>query len=142
MAIFFHAVGVDPGIKHKNALKRWIKGCVLAENKSIGEINIIFCSDEHLLEINRTHLNHDYYTDIITFDYTADSKISGDLYISYERVIDNAQKFKEPLNTETYRVIIHGIMHLCGYKDKTNEESILMRKKELNAINKIEKYFV
>jgi rRNA maturation RNase YbeY len=138
MAIFFHTIDVEPRLKHKTALKCWIKDCVLAENKKTGDLNIIFCSDEHLLEMNRTHLNHDYYTDIITFDFSQDNIISGDLYISFDRLQDNAQKNKVSLQNETQRVIIHGVMHLCGYKDKTKKDAKLMRKIEATCLAKIQ----
>lgn len=134
MAIFFHDMDVRSQLKQKNALKRWISACVLAEGKTIGTINIIFCSDDHLLEINRTHLEHDYYTDIITFDNTQNNQISGDLYISLDRVLENATTYNTTPITETYRVIIHGVMHLCGYKDKTKSEGLTMRNQEQKSI--------
>lgn len=100
------------------------------EGKSLYEIAIVFCSDEFLLDINNRFLNHDYYTDIITFDYVEDEKISGDLMISIDRVKDNALTegvgFKEELN----RVVIHGVLHLLGYDDKSSDEALLMREKE------------
>jgi len=114
----------------------------LDENKLVGEINVIFCTDDHLLEINRTHLNHDYYTDIITFDYTEKNKISGDLFISFERVIENAINFNVDTKNELYRVIIHGVMHLCGYKDKSRKESRFMRIKEQEALLKRVKFML
>jgi probable rRNA maturation factor len=137
MAIFFHTIDVDPRLKHKTALKGWIKDCILTENKKPGEINVIFCSDEHLLDMNRQHLNHDYYTDIITFDFTREDLISGDLYISYDRVKDNAIKNAVLTEMEIYRVIIHGVMHLCGYKDKTKKDIFLMRQVEEKCLSKI-----
>ena len=137
MGIFFHTLDVNPRLKHKTALKSWIKDCILAENKSPGDINIIFCSDEHLLEMNRTHLNHDYYTDIITFDFTVLDCVSGDLYISHDRLKENSMTNKATLENETYRVIIHGVMHLCGYKDKTKKDIAIMRSKEAKYLNKL-----
>jgi len=138
MAIFFHTIDVEPRLKHKTALKRWINDCILAENKKTGNINIIFCSDNHLLEMNRTHLEHDYYTDIITFDFTYNHVISGDLYVSIDRIKDNAIKNSVTLENETYRVIIHGVMHLCGYKDKTKKDIEMMREKEAACLSKIQ----
>ena len=138
MAIFFHTIDVEPRLKHKTALKRWINDCILAENKKTGNINIIFCSDNHLLEMNRTHLEHDYYTDIITFDFTYNNVISGDLYVSIDRIKDNAIKNSVTLENETYRVIIHGVMHLCGYKDKTKKDIEMMREKEAACLSKIQ----
>lgn len=139
MAILFHTIDADPQLKQKNALKRWISDCIFAENKKPGDINVIFCSDEHLLEMNRTHLNHDYYTDIITFDFSQSDTVSGDLYISFDRVIDNAKQNGMTTQNETYRVIIHGVMHLCGYKDKTKNDALIMRQQEDKCLSKFEK---
>ena len=141
MAILFHTIDADPQLKRKNALKRWISDCILSEGKKAGDINVIFCSDEHLLEMNRTHLDHDYYTDIITFDFSVADRVSGDLYISYDRVIDNAKQNATPLQTETYRVMIHGVMHLCGYKDKGKKDALTMRQQEDKCLSQIVKYF-
>lgn len=138
MAILFHTVDIDPRLKHKTALKRWINDCILAENKKTGDINVIFCSDGYLLEMNRTHLSHDYYTDIITFDYTIGPAISGDLYISFDRIKENAFKNNVSVQNEIYRVIIHGVMHLCGYKDKTKKDSLIMRSQEDKCLSKIQ----
>jgi rRNA maturation RNase YbeY len=140
MAVFFHTIDIEPQLKHKLALKRWISDQVLAENRQVGTINVIFCSDAYLLEVNRTHLNHDYYTDIITFDYCQDNVVSGDLYISYERVLENSSTFKKSLQEETHRVIIHGVMHLCGYEDKTKSDALMMRQKEETSLLKIQNY--
>ena len=140
MAVFFHTIDTEPQLKHKLALKRWIRDQILAEYREVGTINVIFCSDAYLLEVNRTHLNHDYYTDIITFDYCQDKVVSGDLYISYERILENSSTFKKTLEEETHRVIIHGVMHLCGYKDKTKSEAYTMRQKEEISLQKIQEY--
>lgn len=137
MAIFFHSIDINPRLKHKTDLKRWIDDCILAENKKTGDINVIFCSDEHLLEMNRSHLAHDYFTDIITFDFTIEDEISGDLYISFDRIQDNAQERGLAVENETYRVIIHGVMHLCGYKDKTKKDIAMMRQQEEKCLAKI-----
>ena len=138
MAIFFHSIDVDPRLKHKTAIKRCINDCILTENKKPGNINVIFCSDDYLLEMNRTHLDHDYYTDIITFDFTRDQLISGDLYISFDRVKDNASQNLTTTENELYRVIIHGVMHLCGYQDKTKNDVVIMRQKEEKYLIKID----
>lgn len=100
------------------------------EKQSLGEITVIFCSDEYLLKINQEYLKHDYYTDIITFDYSETSVVSGDLFISIERIKENAETEKTTFECEINRVIIHGVLHLCGYKDKSKEEEKLMREKE------------
>lgn len=107
-----------------------IRILVNEEAKRLGDISVIFCSDNYLLEMNREYLNHDYFTDIITFDYVEDDVISGDLFISWERVADNAQQLNVPFEQELYRVVLHGVLHLVGYKDKTKEEQKLMREKE------------
>ena len=140
MAIFFHTIDIAPQLKHKLALKRWIRDQILAENREVGTINLIFCSDAYLLEINRKHLNHDDYTDIITFDYCQGKVVSGDLYISYERVLENSSTFQKTTQNETHRVIIHGVMHLCGYKDKTKSDALLMRQKEEIGLQKLQQY--
>lgn len=100
------------------------------ENKKTGDISVIFCSDGYLLKINEEYLDHSYYTDIITFDYCENSFISGDLFISLERIAENAAKFNVSFNKELARVIFHGLLHLAGYKDKTSEEQTEMVGKE------------
>lgn len=114
----------------ENAFKQWIEKIILSENKHLREINYIFCDDDYLHQINVEYLNHDTLTDIITFDYTEDNVLSSDIFISIERVSDNANDFGVTFETELLRVMAHGILHLCGYKDKTEEDSQQMRKKE------------
>ena len=118
-------------------LTNWISKVCVDENYNLGDISLIFCSDEYLLDMNRTHLDHDYYTDIITFDYTDNQIVSGDLFISIDRVRDNASDFNVSFHHELHRVIIHGVLHLCGYKDKSDDEEKLMRTKENNALSLI-----
>jgi len=113
-----------------------IKDLVKSEHKLAGDISVIFCSDEHLLQMNRDYLEHDYYTDIITFDYTELNLISGDLFISYDRVVDNANTFSVTTYNELCRVVFHGVLHLCGYKDKSEEDEKLMRAKEAEYLDK------
>lgn len=108
----------------------WISNVIHSENKSEGEINYIFCDDEYLLEINKQYLNHDFYTDIISFDYSEENLISGDIFISIERVLENSKDFNTTFLDELKRVIIHGVLHYCGYKDKSNNEEKTMRLKE------------
>ncbi len=103
-------------------------------NKKTGEITYIFCSDKYILKINNEYLQHDYYTDIITFDYSEKDSIAGDLFISLDTVKSNAEQFEQPFDTELHRVIIHGILHLCGQKDKTEKDSEEMRRKENEAL--------
>lgn len=118
-------------------LEPWIKTVITKENKTLGEINYIFCTDEYLLEKNQTFLNHNTYTDIITFDYSEENQISGDIFISIERVKENARKFAVEFETELKRVMIHGVLHLIGYKDKSEDEQKLMREKENFYLEKI-----
>ena len=115
----------------------WYTKVSLQEDKELGDVTIIFCSDDYLLEVNREHLNHDYYTDIITFDYSDFPIVSGDLFISVDRVKENATDFNVSFEHELHRVIIHGFLHLCGYFDKTNEDELLMRSKENQALSLI-----
>ncbi|HLP55258.1 MAG TPA: rRNA maturation RNase YbeY [Fluviicola sp.] len=118
-----------PGI-NPEFLFAWFTQVCEIEQKALGEITVIFCSDEYLLDMNRTHLNHDYYTDIITFDYSEGDIVSGDLFISIDRVADNAQELSNAFTDELNRVCVHGLLHLCGYKDKSSKEEQLMRAKE------------
>lgn len=104
-----------------------ISKLITSEKKVLGDINVIFVSDNYLIKINKEYLNHDYYTDIITFDYCQRNIVSGDLFISIERVNDNAHTFGVDFINELHRVIVHGVLHLCGYKDDTQEAKIQMR---------------
>lgn len=108
----------------------WLKDIILSEGKKLGEINYIFCDDEYLLKVNQDYLQHDYYTDIITFDYVKGKTISGEIFVSLQRISDNASTLSKNYEEELIRVLAHGILHLCGYKDKTEEEEQLMRNKE------------
>ena len=121
----------------KRETTNWIKTVAQQYNKKIGNIAYIFCSDACILKINNEYLQHDYYTDIITFDYSEKNIISGDIFISLDTVKSNAEKYNQLFETELHRVIIHGILHLCGQKDKTEEESDEMREKENEALEKI-----
>lgn len=112
----------------------WISKVIELEKLEMSDITLIFCNDEFLLKVNQDHLEHDFYTDIITFDYCSDNLISGDLFISVERVIENAEHFNVTFEQELHRVIVHGILHLCGYLDKTPEEELVMREKESEAL--------
>ena len=130
--ISYQTDGVEmPSIK-KRETTEWIKSVAATYGKRVGEIAYIFCSDEKILEVNRQYLQHDYYTDIITFDLgeKGAKAISGDIFISTDRVIDNAQAFNSKLNIELHRVIFHGVLHLCGYKDKTKVTRLKMTAKE------------
>ncbi len=128
--IIFHSEDVDFHLVDKKKLINWIKNSIKNESKKVGEISYIFCSDNYLYNMNLGYLNHDTYTDIITFDYTENDIISGDIFISIDRVKDNAKKFSTIFENELSRVIIHGVLHLIGYKDKSAQEKHLMRSKE------------
>ena len=117
-------------LKNQNKLVKWIGDVVSSEGFQVGEINYIFCDDSYLNKINQEFLNHDTFTDIISFDYTLGKEVGGDIFISIERVLENAEKFNEVFETELHRVMIHGILHFMGYKDKTKKEKTLMRTKE------------
>ena len=116
--------------KEESCFEYWIQKVISSENKILGEINYIFCDDAYLHKINVDYLQHDTLTDIITFDYTEEDTLFSDIFISVERVADNADDFGIAFETELLRVMAHGILHLCGYKDKTEEQSQQMRNKE------------
>jgi rRNA maturation RNase YbeY len=138
MAIHFH--NQHPSFKLKQApkIKTWVKKIISLEKKKPGAINFVFTTDDDLLKVNLQFLNHNTYTDIITFDYTEEKTINSDVMISVDRVEENAKKLKVEFQEELKRVIIHGILHLCGYKDKTKADSELMRKKENWALKKFD----
>lgn len=127
--ICFEDINEVPGVNPEFLFSWFTQVCEL-EQKDLGELTLIFCSDEYLLEMNREHLDHDYYTDIITFDYTDADLVSGDLFISVDRVADNANELKTVFQDELHRVCVHGLLHLCGYKDKSEKDELLMRSKE------------
>ncbi len=108
----------------------WLTSLVEEEGKKVGEISYIFCDDEYLLSINKTYLQHDYYTDIITFDYVKGNIINADIFVSLPRVLENSKSLSTTYDQEFHRVLAHGLLHLCGYKDKTTEEEAQMRAKE------------
>ncbi|WP_304036336.1 rRNA maturation RNase YbeY [Mesonia mobilis] len=110
--------------------EKWLQNVIISEEKKEGDINYIFCDDEYLHEINVKYLNHDDYTDIISFDNAVGNILHGDIFISTERVAENAEKFQVSFQEELKRVIAHGLLHFCGYKDKTDDEAQLMREKE------------
>ena len=117
-------------LKNQKKLVKWIGDVISSEGFQVGEINYIFCDDSYLNKINQEFLNHDTFTDIISFDYTLGKEVGGDIFISIERVLENAEKFNEVFENELHRVMIHGILHFIGYKDKTKKEKTLMRTKE------------
>jgi probable rRNA maturation factor len=125
-------------LRNRKQLRSWIETIARSENREAGDLAIVFMNDAELLAFNRQYLKHDTLTDIITFDYSAEKVIHGDILISVERVRENALKFGEPFERELHRVIIHGVLHLCGYKDKKKTAVQLMRKKEDDALNLLE----
>lgn len=123
---------------NQDFIKNQLQQLIIEEEKEPGDISVIFCSDEYLLDMNKKHLQHDYYTDIITFNYVDDLLISGDLFISADRIKDNAVKFGVAFLEELYRVIFHGVLHLIGYNDKTEAEQKMMRQKENYYLAKVD----
>jgi len=124
-------------LRNRTRLKAFIKSIFKQEGKSVESLNYIFCSDKRILEINRQFLNHDYYTDIITFDLSESAQITAEIYISLDRVRDNAKTQATTLQSELHRVIFHGALHLCGYGDKTKAEVRVMRRKEEECLRKL-----
>ena len=122
-----------PKIKRRETTA-WIKRVAAAHGKKVGEIGYLFCDDEKILEVNRQYLQHDYYTDIITFDYTEGNTISGDLFISLDTVASNAEQQHTPYDEELHRVIVHGVLHLCGINDKGPGEREIMEQAENRAL--------
>ena len=139
MAIGFFVEGIKYNVKDKLVRKSWLKEVVLASGKRIGDINYIIVSDEYLLSMNQQYLKHDTYTDIITFDYCEDNVVSGDMFISIDRVRENAQMFNVGEDQEFNRVLVHGLLHLLGQKDKSKGDSEEMRRKEELWLSKIQK---
>lgn len=130
-AVRFFAEEIDFKLKHPRKTTAWIKSTIAAEKKTVGDLNFIFCSDEYLRGINLEYLNHPTYTDIVTFDSSEqEDEIAGDIFISIDRITENAVKFNRPIDEELHRVIIHGILHLTGYGDKTVANKMEMRNKE------------
>lgn len=137
MSIHFFAEKVKSPVKKKTELITWINKSILEEKKTPGNINFVFCDDEYLLSINQKHLNHDFYTDIITFDLSeSKNEIAGDVYISVDSAKNNSKKFKQSFNNEICRLMIHGILHLIGYNDKNEKDKKIMNGKENYYLSK------
>ena len=132
--IYFNYEG-DFSLENEEHVAEWIERIIESEDKELGEISYIFCDDEYLHKINMEYLDHDTLTDIISFDYTEGNLISGDIFISVEKVQDNANDFNVPFEQELKRVLAHGILHYCGYKDKSEADEQLMRSKEEEKMN-------
>ncbi len=135
MAIIYQNEGVKAPLIKKREVTKWIKDVAASYDKKVGDVSYIFCSDEKILEINKAYLQHDYYTDIITFDYTDENVISGDLFISLDTVESNAKEFNTDYLEELHRIIIHGILHLCGINDKGPGEREYMTECENKALS-------
>lgn len=139
MAVSFNSLTINFFPKNKRRIKKWISAVIKKEKKAEGKLAYIFCSDKELLKINKEFLNHSTFTDIVTFDYTEGKIISGEIYISVDRIEENAKNFNTDFETELRRVMIHGVLHLCGYGDKTKSDKKLMREKEDKALTLLER---
>ena len=133
-SIQFHNADIAFVLPRKTILRSWIQKVCRSHQFSVSQIQFVFCSDEYLLDINRQFLQHDYYTDIITFDNTQDHQVELEAYISLDRVRDNAKQNKETIQRELHRVMIHGVLHALGYKDKKSSDAQAMRTAEENAL--------
>jgi len=131
MPISFFSEEIDFELPEEQKIADWIASTIFAHHFQLEELSYIFCSDDYLLGVNQRYLDHDYYTDIITFDNSEEqNKLSGDLFISIDRIHDNAQQNGQTFETELHRVMIHGVLHLLGFNDKTDDEKSEMRRKE------------
>ncbi len=134
MSIRFASQDIDFELQKAENVKKWISRVIQLRGKRVGNISYLFCDDEYLLGVNQQYLNHDTYTDIITFDYVAADLISGDIMISIDRVGENASQFEVPFELELRRVIIHGVLHLLGQGDKSDDEATEMRRQEEESL--------
>jgi len=137
MDINFFSEDIDYKLKNKTKIRNWIKETIKNENRIPGTINIIFTSDEYLLNINNQFLSHNYFTDIVTFNYCENETIIGEIFISKETVLNNSKRFFVSFEDEILRVIIHGVLHLIGYNDHSNEEKKIMREKENEYLDRV-----
>lgn len=135
-AIYFHFLQTGFTLKDRTRLKNFVARLFTREGKALLSLNYIFCSDAHLLKINQDYLNHDYYTDIITFELSETPETIGEIYISIDRVRDNARQLNVSFNNELHRVIFHGALHLCGFRDKKPADALIMRTKEDEYLQK------
>ena len=136
--ISYNADEIKTPVFPKRKFSLWIRQVAEKYGKRVGKISYIFCTDKKILEVNKEYLNHDYYTDIITFDYSENEVISGDIFISIDTVCTNAEKFGETYNRELNRVIIHGVLHLCGIEDKSPQARTIMEKNENDALDMLD----
>ena len=128
--ITFNFEDLSPFLKNRGNLRLWLQASAKKEKQRINAVNYIFCSDKHLLSINKQYLNHNYFTDVITFQYDDNEGVSGDIFISYDRIKENAKEFNQSISNELHRVMVHGLLHLLGYKDKNTEQQKVMKSKE------------
>ncbi len=128
--ITFNFEDLSPFLKNRGNLRLWLQASAKKEKQKIHAINYIFCSDKNLLSINKQYLNHNYFTDVITFQYDDNEGISGDIFISYDRIKENAKEFNQTVSNELHRVMVHGLLHLLGYEDKNTEQQKVMKSKE------------
>ena len=128
--ILFYSEDVNYLLLKKRNIRAWLRAVAQEEGRQTGEISYIFCSDDYLRNLNEQYLQATYFTDVITFDYCEDNTVSGDIFISTDRVKENAKQFQQTFFSEMLRVILHGMLHLCGYKDKTKKEEAKMREME------------
>ncbi|HZJ73725.1 MAG TPA: rRNA maturation RNase YbeY [Perlabentimonas sp.] len=140
MAIFFHTVDLNFTLPHKRVYKKWISDTIQSAGYKVGDISYIFCSEREILKVNKQYLNHNYYTDIITFPYVENRVISADIYISIPTVRYNAEKYRQTFTQELSRVIIHGILHMIGYNDFTSEEKHKMLEAENRCLNELNSF--
>lgn len=134
MAVRFFNEGTKMPKIARTLIRNWVKEVASRHQKRVGEISYIFCNDDKIIEVNRQYLQHDYFTDIITFDYSEDDRVSGDLFISLDTVRSNAEQFGQSYDVELHRVIIHGVLHLCGIDDKGPGEREIMERHENEAL--------
>lgn len=138
--ITYHKEGTTFAIKGKRSLNKWISETISSESGGslrVGDISVILCSDEYLLSVNKQFLKHDYYTDIITFNYCEGERVSGDLFISVDSVRENAKTYGVTFQEELHRVLIHGVLHLLGYDDHTDAEKVIMKERENLSLQRL-----
>ena len=138
MSVFFSNSDIYFDLQSQTLIKKWISEVIKTYGKKLGKINYLFCSDEYVYDANVRFLNHDTYTDIITFDYVEGNLVSGDIMISVDRVGENAKNLNVPFEQELHRVIIHGVLHLLGFKDKSESDAAIMREKENDSLKLLE----
>ena len=138
MSVFFSNSDIYFDLQSQTLIKKWISEVIKTYGKKLGKINYLFCSDEYVYDANVRFLNHDTYTDIITFDYVEGNLVSGDIMISVDRVGENAKNLNVPFEQELHRVIIHGVLHLLGFKDKSESDAAIMRGKENESLKLLE----